>query len=346
MKIQKHIEIVRSNKHDLSSMSHSSTLAIQKVLQKHYASVSISTVNTLTDLQAVVAKQPNLIIAGVKYIPGLLPGSKIWLAAYLSEHNIAFTGSTERAMKYEQNKPFAKQCLLDAGFNTSQYFVAREGLPINESNFSLTFPLFVKPASLGAGRGIDEQSVVHTISELRAKVASIFDTYHVEALIEEYLPGREFSVAVVRGINSGELLAMPVEIIAPADKQGNFFLSASVKHADSEKVVAVKDSELKKTLSTLAVEVFKALGSRDYGRIDIRLDKNGAPSFIEANLMPGLSNHGYMSRCFYMNEAVSYEAMILHIVSLGFDHPEIHGTDRLNAAITTIFDPNATMGVR
>ena len=89
-----------------------------------------------------------------------------------------------------------------------------------------------------------------------------------------------------------------------------------MKVADSENVLAVYDVSLRCELNALAIGVFRALGSRDYGRIDMRLDGNGHPSFIEANLMPGLSDHGYLARCFDLNEGISYNSMILNIVEL------------------------------
>lgn len=109
---------------------------------------------------------------------------------------------------------------------------------------------------------------------------------------------------------------MPVEILSPPDSNGNSFLSKAIKHADLEKVYAVSDPELKGRLNALAIRVFEELGARDYGRIDLRLDSLGNPSFMEANLTPGLSNHGYLSRCFLANAHIDYHDMILQIVGL------------------------------
>ena len=87
--------------------------------------------------------------------------------------------------------------------------------------------------------------------------------------------------------------------------------------------------EIFKLINNLAINVFKSLGARDYGRIDIRLNAAGAPSFIEANLTPGLSNHGYLARCFFMNHQIDYDDMISAIVGLGvnrsthFSSPEL-----------------------
>jgi D-alanine-D-alanine ligase len=61
------------------------------------------------------------------------------------------------------------------------------------------------------------------------------------------------------------------------------------------------------------------LGGRDYGRIDLRLDANGAPYFIEANLTPGLSERGYLARCYKYDEKKEYDDMIYRIVDLAFE---------------------------
>lgn len=76
-------------------------------------------------------------------------------------------------------------------------------------------------------------------------------------------------MTVIRQPYSDDLLAMPIERTTPTDKRGHSFLSEAVKDADTEVVLAVNDHELKKSLNNLAIGVFKALGSRDYGRIDM-----------------------------------------------------------------------------
>ncbi len=322
MKINKHIEIVGTNNPRLSAMAASSRQAILAVLRKHYTKVSITMVEDMADLDALVTKQPDLVILGMKLILldpllGYEDSPKVWLSAYLDEHNIAFTGSGADAMALQLDKHVAKQKVLDAGLQSSAYFISS----IDKPSFAhdLTFPLFVKPSNRGGSSGIDEQSVVHTNTELQAKIIALHDKYSSDVLIEEYLVGREFSVAVIKQQVSGELVAMPIEITAPADTRGHMFLSAAVKEADLEKVVILDDSLLKDTVSAFAIDAFEALSSRDFGRIDMRLDTNGEPSFIEANLMPGLSSHGYLFRCLSLNAGTTYDDMILSIVGVGLE---------------------------
>jgi D-alanine-D-alanine ligase len=341
MKIDKHIEIVGTNNPRLSAMAASSRQTILSVLRKHYTRVSITIVDDMADLEMLVAKKPDLVILGMKLILlnptlGYEDSPKVWLSAYLDEHGIAFTGSDADAMALQLDKHVAKQKVLDAGLQSSAYFISS----IDKPSFlhELTFPLFVKPANRGGSSGIDEQSVVYTDTELQAKIISLHDKYSSDVLIEEYLVGREFSVAVIKQQDSGELIAMPIEITAPADTQGNMFLSAAVKEADLEKVIVLDDPLLKGTVGAFAIDAFEALSSRDFGRIDMRLDANGVPSFIEANLMPGLSNHGYLFRCLNLNAGTTYDDMILSIVGVGLER-SLASSLPVMSAVDTVQSP-------
>jgi D-alanine-D-alanine ligase len=112
---------------------------------------------------------------------------------------------------------------------------------------------------------------------------------------------------------------MPIELIAPADNRGARLLSAEVKTADSERGIAVTDEIIRSAVCELAINVFYALGARDYGRIDIRLDESGTPHFLEANLMPSLkrSDGNYFPKACALNFNIDYEQMILTITRLG-----------------------------
>lgn len=320
--IEAHIEIVGSTNPRINAMSEDARDSILKTLSKRYTNVGISIVNKLEDLELLGAKRPDLVILGMKLV--LLDPSKsyddspkLWLSDYLTNKGIAFTGSNTASLMLEFDKQVAKQTVMDAGLESSNFFVSTLLDPIYDH--TLSYPLFVKPTNRGDSKGVDEHSLVHSKLELDAKITSIHADLSSDALIEEYLPGREFSVAVIKLSDSKELIAMPIEIKIPINEHGDMFLSEEIKQADTEQVVSVDDVKLKAGLNKLAIGVFEALGSRDYGRIDMRIDASGNPSFIEANLMPGLSDHGYLSRCFMLNGEISYERMIEQITSLGLD---------------------------
>ena len=320
-RINQRIEIVSSTRKNLSSMSRRSRNDACKVLSKHFAQVDITIINDPADLVALVERQPDLVFLGMDFITSnnpQEPRTKIWLADFLEQHDIAFTGSRRVSHALEYEKPLAKQCVLSAGFASSPFFVAKKDEVLNAKDITLTYPLFVKPTCGGGGAGIDCNSVVYNFEQLESKVASVADLIKSDSLIEEYLPGREFSVAILKDATSAEYLLMPIELVAPIDKNGTRMLSQQVKSTDSEQAVAITDKALKDCVSALALNAFSALGARDYGRIDIRMDKNNIPHFLEANLIPSLiSGYGSFPKACLLNLGMDYETMMLSIVSLG-----------------------------
>jgi len=320
MKINKYIEIVGASNSRLNAMNKKSRINVLQALEQRYEKVEVTLVDTLEDLENLVAKKPDLVVLGMKLIllepeKGYDDSAKLWLPDYFSEHGINFTGSETEALRLENNKPGAKQHILDAGIKSAAYFISTIKNPIFAH--SLTFPLFIKPSNRGGSKGIDEHSVVYTQEDLVTKIEFIHSEYSSDALVEEFLSGREFSVAVMEDALTSDLVAMPIEILSPTDSNGNRYLSAAVKKADSETVAAVSDHAVKRAVIDFAIDVFTSLGGRDYGRIDVRLNAAGVPCFIEANLIPGLSNHGYLSRCLFINNQMSYDEMMFAIVDLG-----------------------------
>jgi D-alanine-D-alanine ligase len=291
------------------------------VLSKHFAQVDITIINDPSDLVALVERQPDLVFLGMDFITPNNPEepqTKVWLADFLEKYGIAFTGSRQASHQLEHKKSLAKQCVHSAGFATSPFFVAKKDLVLVAEDITLMYPLFVKPTSSGGGTGIDCDSVVYCFEQLRAKVLSIARNIKSDSLIEEYLPGREFSVAILKDAISAEYLLMPLELVAPLDKNGTRMLSQQVKSTDSEQVTAITDNAIKDCVTTLAINAFNALGARDYGRIDIRMDKNGTPHFLEANLIPSLiSGYGSFPKACMLNIGMDYETMMLNIVNLG-----------------------------
>ena len=318
----KHIEIVRSTKPWLSSMSQVSSDAILAVLTKQYTEVGVTIVNSLSDLETLVEMQPDLVFLGMKYVPEdpLLGrhGPKIWLADYLDKHGIAYTGSGSKSHELELNKHLAKQSVLDAGLDTPLFCVVNRNQKLTRGDIGLSFPLFIKPTNRGGGLGIDSDSVANNFYELETKTQSIATNLQSDSLIEQYLPGREFSVAILRQEDSEEFAAMPIELVAPLDKRGLRLLSGKVKASNSEDAIMVTDRTIRSKVMALAMQVFETLGARDYGRIDIRLDKTGTPHFLEANLLPSLiSDYGSFPKACVLNSQLAYEPMILNIVRLG-----------------------------
>lgn len=302
---------------------------IVEVLRKHYARVEVSNINTAADIQKLTDKQPDLVFLGVKNLPdnsfGKLETDKIWISESLDFSGINYTGSRRAAIELDQNKHSAKKVIADAGLSTADFFTAIPDEYSKAADLPIDFPLFIKPPKEGGGSGIDSNSIVRDFSAYKKKVQSISDEFSSFALVERYLTGREFSVAILAGSKPDELLAMPVEIIAHQNAIGDRILSQKIKADDVELVIGVTDARLKIILSEFAKDAFIALGARDYGRIDIRMDEKGNAHFLEANLIPGLAQHdfiSYFTSACQINESISYESMVLAIVEIGLARTE------------------------
>src|SRR5690606_35054290 len=135
---------------------------------------------------------------------------------------------------------------------------------------------------------------------------------------EAYLPGREFSVAILKNQGDGGYVAMPIELVSRPAANGTSMLSYAVKTANIETVLEVREPVCRAQIAAFALDAFTALGAADYGRIDVRLDALGRPNFLEANLIPSLiDNYGSFPKACRLNRNMSYETMILNIVHLG-----------------------------
>ncbi len=200
----------------------------------------------------------------------------------------------------------------------------------------LKFPLFVKPAREGTGMGVDMKAIVNNETELRERTQYIINTYLQPALVETFLPGREFTVGIM-GRADAKLYSRHPEWY---EKDG--FHRFPVLELDSSRSVtpwvygneakskdvgadgspgyfcpADIDPELEKKLKYFALRAHQLLNALDVSRTDIRLDDEGNPRLIEINTLPGLTPD-YSDLCLQAKaEDIRYEDLILDILYLG-----------------------------
>ncbi len=319
-KINKSVEIVTTTIKSLSSMGRVSRIGAKEVLEKRYSNVRITDVRTVEDLEGVVARRPDLVFLGMKFVlDNTSPQPRrVWLAERFARAGIAYTGSDGAASMLEHDKLSSKSRIKTSGLKTADSQLIRRNEPYTEADINLPYPIFIKPVDGGGGSGINENSLVRNFSALKEQVSWLMDRCKTDALLETYLPGREFSVGVLRRRLSSGFSLLPLEIIAPVNQLGERFLSSRVKQEDSEKTLEVTDLGLRRKINQLAYESFIALGAEDYGRIDIRLDESGEPYFLEANLLPSLlNNYGNLPKAALLNIGLSHKELILKIASLG-----------------------------
>ena len=210
-------------------------------------------------------------------------GRESVVPAILDQYKIPYVFSGPVIMGLSLNKHLAKLVVSAAGVPVSPGVLVMELNDINKVN--LTYPLFVKPVSEGTGKGITEKSLVKNGSELRIMVEWILHEFRQPALIEEYLPGREFTVGVV-GSGEEAIAIGGMEVICT----DNLPYSVEVKeNYQNYCKYTPLDENIADECKAVALRAWKALDAVDAGRIDLKADHNGRICFIEANPLAGLN---------------------------------------------------------
>jgi D-alanine-D-alanine ligase len=184
------------------------------------------------------------------------------------------------------DKAVAKRLVRDAGVPTPAFAVA-EGRA-NELSDWADFPAFVKPVAEGTGKGCEAASLVQTPAELREAVARVVTRFRQPALVERYLPGREFTVGLVGNGNDARVLGVCEILLRPNAEANVYSLHNKELCEDLVTYGPASDGEAR-LAGTRALQVYRALECRDTARIDFRSDSHGEPHFLEANPLAGLN---------------------------------------------------------
>ncbi len=235
--------------------------------------------------------------------------------ALLDAYQIPYTFSDPLVLAIALHKGHAKTLVRAAGVRTADYQLIVT--PDDLRQVELGFPLFAKPAAEGTSRGITANSVIRTDCQLRTLCTELFNRYKQPVLLESYLPGREFTVGVLgTGSNARSLGSLEVYMVGDADigvytyRNKKEFVGKVeyrwIESANDPTVAAVE---------AVALSAWRALGCRDAGRVDIRLDDQGRPSFIEVNPLAGLNPVISDLAILVRQSGLGYQALIEGIVN-------------------------------
>lgn len=210
--------------------------------------------------------------------------------ALLEMLGIPYTGSGVLSLALCLDKPLTKVVLGQYGIPTPAFRVIAPDEAIDATG--LRFPLFVKPAHEGSSMGVGPGSVVYGETDLVRQVNLVRELYRQEALVEEFLPGREFTVGLVgnRCLHAFPIMEINYDEV-PAD-HGAVYSRHFKEHWDDDRYYlcpAPVDEALRAELVELARRAFRALRCRDVARVDLRLDAAGRPQVLEINPLPGLA---------------------------------------------------------
>ncbi len=211
-------------------------------------------------------------------------GRESVVPALLDQYRIPYVFSGPVVMGVSLNKYLARLVVEAAGVPVSPGIIAVTVRDLDNAS-KLTYPLFVKPVAEGTGKGITTRSVVHDSASLLALVTELLEKYNQPVLIEEYLPGREFTVGVT-GSGTDVNVIGGMEVIC----KDNLPYSVEVKenYQDIVKYLLI-DESCREECNAVALASWRALNVIDACRVDMKADRNGRICFIEANPLAGLN---------------------------------------------------------
>lgn len=214
-------------------------------------------------------------------------GREALVPALLDAYRIPYSFSDPLVLALTLHKGLTKTVIRAAGIPTADFAVIED--PADLRHINLPFPLFAKPAAEGTGKGISEASRVDTPEQLSVLCTKLMHEFRQPVLVETYLPGREFTAGIVGTDRNARVIGV-MEVLFRKHHVGEKIYSFHTK-AHYEELIdyVIPEPEVAHACSDVALAAWRALGCRDGGRVDIRMDSLGQPAFIEVNPLAGLN---------------------------------------------------------
>jgi D-alanine-D-alanine ligase len=215
---------------------------------------------------------------------------------------IPYTGSNALTLGTALNKVRVKEILSYHGLPTPQFQLVKSPVRITLDE-KMSYPLIVKPSREDASIGIDTNSVVTNLLELKKRVRFIIEQHDQPALVEEYIDGRELNVAI---LGNRKPLILPISEIdmSTLPKQYHRIITYNAKWMKGTEEYehtrgvcpALLPPALETKIKEMALEAHQLIGCRDYSRVDIRLSKDHKPYVLEVNPNPDISDEAGFAR--------------------------------------------------
>jgi D-alanine-D-alanine ligase len=250
-----------------------------------------------------------------------------YVVAYLELLRQPYTGCNPRGLMLSSDKVLTKQVLAWHRIATPAFHLFPYGHRFQPpKKGKLEFPLFVKSATEDASIGISQASIVETMAQLEERVAFIHETAQSDALVEEYIDGRELYVGV---LGNQRLTTLPVwemdfgtvaeKSAAIATRKVKWDRAYQKRHGiDTGPAKGLSKAEAE-TLAKLAKRIYKALHMSGFARLDLRLRGDGKLFLLEANANPDLTYGEDLAES-AAAAGLNYDKLVSRIVSLGMSY--------------------------
>ena len=247
------------------------------------------------------------------------PHREAQVPAILESLQVPCTGSNSITLALALDKAKTKQILASEGIPTPSWqLFPTPHAPLNPR---LEFPLIVKPNREGSSKGIWRESVVGDEPALRRQITRLYERYHQEILVEEFIDGMELTVGI---IGHDPLPILEIDF-SPCRSSGEFFYSWRMKEFQGDTSMGLipafhcparLEASMTAQVQAVALRAHRALSCVDFSRTDIRLRADGTPFVLEVNPLPGLSPLESNFPVMTTAAGLSHDALIQRIVEL------------------------------
>jgi len=228
---------------------------------------------------------------------------------------VPFVGADALTLGLTLDKIMAKKIFIAEGIPTPRFFEIKTLDNLLDLDH-LNFPLIVKPRFEGSSKGLSEKSRVQNLQELKNQAGFIIETYKQPALVEEFITGQEFTVAVVGNDPPEVLPVVQIKIDGSLELDDKFYTFARISSDRLEYICpALISQELNDKIRELALRTYNVVDCLDFGRVDFRVDKSGNPYVLEINPLPSLSTEDVFCLLAKL-KGMTYEQMIGRILNI------------------------------
>ena len=285
----------------------------------------LGVLDSLTELRAAITEwKPDVVFNLLEEFNGIVTYDQ-HVVAFLELMEQPYTGCNPRGLLLSRDKPLCKQLLAYHRIPTAQFAVLRKGIKFRVPP-RLRYPLFVKSATEDASLGISQASVVENPQQLRDRVAFIHDQVGTDALVEEYIDGREVYVGVLGNerltrlpvweLSFGSLAANQAGI---ATRKVNWDLKYQQRHGITRQAAVDLPPPVVAALDRLSRRIYRSLGLSGYARMDFRVRPDGQVFVLEANANPCLAQAEDFSQS-ALSAGIGYQDLLTRIIVLGMSY--------------------------
>ena len=254
----------------------------------------VGVLDSLTDLRSAIADwEPDVVFNLLEEFDGIVTYDQ-HVVAFLELMRQPYTGCNPRGLLLSRDKTLAKQLLAFHRIATPQFAVFRRGTRVHVPR-KQRFPLFVKSTVEDASLGIAQASVVEDASRLKERIEFVHEQIKSDALVEEYIEGRELYVGVMGNERLTRLPvwemvfgSMPDSLAAIATRKVKWDKGYQAKYGITTHAAAELPPAVLATLDRLSRRIYRALGLSGYARMDFRVNAQGQVYVLEANANPNL----------------------------------------------------------